>query len=1123
MGIHNFNYFEIFDQLFKERRLAKRSTPAKKDAEATEKAEAKAKEELRKTDKADEVKVESKRKRKTHEKEVKQEEVEKRVRKSMDNLKGVWKLNLDHNRKRMKLDPASLKISNEAELHKTVEAFKDLGLPARDVNWMGGQLSLAFDKKAGHDVYDRALLQNPDKPGNLEKIAKEYPPLFYLALEYYRTVKGILEVQRSGHVQLKENRQKMDEDPLFTKAFDTLKGAGNRLQEAYNEGDWATVGMYAAGFYAFYKLYKKYADKNSKIKDALIWGTAIYCGVNIFAPDVAKKVFGGGRHADVKGTALEKLQGMGIATEMKEMMISVQLAPARVKDVYNALGTDHASAEHEMIQLNAPGIAQYFPGLSHLGPLLPGQKDQFSTEEKLYIETGRALYRNALGFQAAWTKHVQPDDPSWTFDKVFLSDTGPDYAMSSLYASLRDYGSNAIDMPWSAPLRDRAAGDLESIFGEEDVWVEREGSQNHLDIKVRGCPMVVRVSTTTTKPRRREYQFLLPNEAEAGMDSNLKIIANDKRSEGAGRDSVYAKIQHRMDTLLNYLKVSDPTAPRKVKYNTLNGRWEATIAISGSGEYETKATPRKFVVTPYEDFSGLHGDAGKGGGYVEISEKIAKESHVATSVLYDVMNSKEFKPLGVFWGTQQVDFYDYPEEDGTFQLTFAHNKDLTIDFLYKDGVYTTPGTQELANVLGSTEFKDAYVEARAEGKDFGVFNDMAEFVESNMNQEYHIYIWQGMAHWFTGASLDAPIDGLSTEFMSGSIPDYYTQTLITAKKAQLLGILRHRLENADTMEELRQAEVEVRGRLDKVEAVYNAIMRKEKPGGGKAWARNEFMEKIIEPIKDAGLVSYRYKGIFKRCESRIFQEIARSGSDVKPNMHIIAGKVLAAFANKTSHLDDPLMDDLEDGGLLPEEVRLRDNYCQWAEDRVMEKATFFMNKYGALPQNIPVAHSTQWEIPSYDEWLLDDGLRTAHALDPMEMKERLRHDPTSGGSLSPLEKEIKAAYKDVLDEIKTEVSRSKIPNETALNDLWLGYKDNPGYAGTEDPLGNPDRIRQDANEIHAIYKTYKEQMQAIESLKIKLKYFLRDPNNEKEFWIGIPWTDQMKILGADSWEKIKNL
>jgi len=70
MGIHNFNYFEIFDQLFKERRLAKRSTPAKKDAEATEKAEAKAKEELRKTDKADEVKVESKRKRKTHERKL---------------------------------------------------------------------------------------------------------------------------------------------------------------------------------------------------------------------------------------------------------------------------------------------------------------------------------------------------------------------------------------------------------------------------------------------------------------------------------------------------------------------------------------------------------------------------------------------------------------------------------------------------------------------------------------------------------------------------------------------------------------------------------------------------------------------------------------------------------------------------------------------------------------------------------------------------------------------------------------------------------------------------------------------------------------------------------------------
>lgn len=1041
------------------------------------------------------------------------------IKEAIANVKdSLQRLDLNKAREDNEVDPTTFDISNEVGLKRVCDTFVQLGLSEVHVKWMEENLKLAFSQEIlkKPNPADATLLQNPELVGNDAKIAQLYP-VFHQAYLYYKTVKETLIEQRNFQVTGIDNRRKMNEDPIFNKAVTHLQSAYDRLAVAVENRDYATMGMYAAGFYAMYKVWGRIAASKTggSIKTALIWGTAIYCGTHILAPDVAKKIFGGGTSTDIKGTALENLKNnMGDVgfKSMQEMTTAALIAPAHVKDLYEPLTADPKSSQYEMIQLTNPGIQRCFPELASVGPLYPDSKKHFTAEENLYMETAKILYRNARGLETAWQKNVQPR-AKVSFKDRFLSDNAADYTIEQVYDALTPYAANYRERFWDASLTNEARKDLSGVFKDSDaLHIPVSGSGNNLFGNFMGFPVVIRRNDNAATDKR-EYRIALASDPEkvvVTIDAEAEKLAKESDSsyKSPAAEELRTAVKERMDELIGRVSISNDTASKSVHY--VNGHWEATqIAIAGNEEFDVAAHEESITVTPFPDGRGVQFKMLGSRFTAVVDEKLAENYQISIPILMDLMQQKEFKPLNIFYKQKTVEFEDPRTGDHKFILKIAG---IPLEFTYnkgekdKDKKYSLDNPEKVSDLIKTQEFQDSYVEARGASEEFKVFDEMKKYV-SYMPENYFLYFWEGLGHWFTDASYDAPFSGLSTDFLSGSLPDYYTEILIKSKKEQMLNVLRSKLADCKTFSDINEAEKDVEDRLQWVRSYSKEVLEKSAPKSGKTWGRKELMTEILEPLKDAGLRSMRYKNNFKRFETVIFREFSSKGSDLSSTTHEVASRVLATYSYYTAPLDEKSFDNVNGDGTLPEDVRKKDLYMREVESTIELKLKEFLSD-GGRPENIPSPQNPLWGIKSYKVWAKENP--DALPLDPMEEGKKWEHNPNTKydpDNLSPLEAVLSNAYFDVFEEIIKDPEANSA-NLQAFMDRYYEKRAN----GTS-------QLRIDTDRICSYARTLKEQKSAITSYARRFRYYLLDPSNERKFWINMNWKDRRDKY----WNDFKNM
>lgn len=1085
-----FNHFNLLN-LFRENRPVFMA-PRRAGAAAKAKAEAVAQpditaekpEEEKGEGKKAEVKAETKKELAKEKKDVEKETTRAKVKKEMADLKGTLKrLDINKAREDAELDPTTFDISNEEGLKKVVDIFiYKLGLDRANVRWMEDNLKLAFSQEIlkKPNPADATMLQNPE--GNETRIGDEYPD-FYLALQYYKTVRDTLVEQRKYQETGIENRQKMNEDPVFNKATTYLQGAYDRLMTAVENRDYATMGMYAAGFYCIYKVWNQIAAHKTggAIKTALIWGTAIYAGTHILAPDVAKKIFGGGTSTDIKGTALENLKNLGEKgfQSMKEMTTAALVAPAKVKDIFEPLVADPKSTKYEMIQLTNPGIAKCFPELAGIGPLYPDSKKHFSAQEDLYIETAKILYRNALALKEAWQNKVQPREKV-SFDKRFLDKDSANYTMEQLYDALTPYAANYRETIFSAAVGEEARKDLYKVFKESDNFnIVGHSGTNKLPGTMMGFPIVVRRNDNAATDVR-EYRISLASDPDKIVAT---VVPDDLDSIESARKDLREAITQRMRELLSRVSISNDTATEKVHYDGKN--WVAReIMIAGVEEFGIKAHPENIIVYPHPDGRSIEFKMLGSGAIVIVDEKLVEHYQISIPVLADLMQQKEFRSLNVFYKQRTVEFEDPEPGDHKFVLKIAGIPlEFTCDPKAKENKYILENPEKVEDLIQTREFQDAYIEARAASEEFKVFDEMKVFVKENMPESTLGYFGEYGVRLVTG-SMPAPYQGLSTDVFSGSIPNNYTYMLVDAKKNHVLGLLRHGLKDCKSFDDINEKEGPVNTVLQKIDAQFAYLMQNQDlMKKGKNWGRGEFMREVIDPLKDAGTESRAYKVALRRFESAMFSELGLGGSDWREELHLIAGKLFNVYFYNTSHLDSPELDrqptdsERKSGILVPIESRKRENYFYYVERTIVAKTTQLFATGGRSVNAIYSASDVGWGIMDYKTW--ESEHRDVTPLDPMDSEPPLEHDRSKVTRKegdkdiidpTPLEDELEKRYRDSAQKCIDDIGEYNPASVVAcLNDV-LGV-DNKGEVTKDYP-----QYMQDADNIAASSpRTQKEQ------------------------------------------------
>lgn len=944
---------------------------------------------------------------------------------------------------------------------------------------------------------------------------QSYDNDFFRAWKFYESVKSFALDQDKMQKVSRERVKDLDTDPIATKIVDGLGKNYDKFTEAVRNRDWATAGMYVVGIWAIYKSVKELThDKKDSTLRWMAYGLAAYTGLK-FAEnagyDILKKVGLREMEAEVMGTPLESISRLEIpeagSIDYGVFMKTSELNLASLYKLYTQ--THHTADDVAEGFINPAEFPSAFPQFANY---IPSRKK----DDAEYARVGHELYMVAHVLRLGYEKTLMVDQNSDYYGKSFedaLKD--PLLKQSKVrhftgillkYAPMSE--KSVIFEPEAVKLaRTRIVRDTCKNLGATIDNLPLDAEKHVLGGKIMNYPVVIVVDPNTKVYRIFAKQEYIEKNGNLHDSLALGEIPFQGDSTTQVNDLELA-IKAKMTALIAPIKSQGGRILQGVTY--ADGHWTGKLTIPAAKGYPVEEREAVFEVIPLENGRMLLEISGTP-FHLNMDYFSDREHMHAGILLAQLVWDEDYAALRPFYEAGKIDYVDDLEpknDDPRFKMKLAGEEVIvTYDISEKKYVITDEDQKRL---IRNPKFRQDYVAAVGESPELvGVFDDLKNLAE-NAPENFHIYFLEGMKSWFTEATLDEPLRGVGLDFISGSVPDYYTYSVLDAKRMSLLYALQGGLRSAKSFADvvtlkdtiLGDAKARLQG-LSQALISENINLKRQ----GKKWDRRDFILRVIEPIQSAGL-SRTYGGATKLFEADAIAVLNLSGSDVSKTPHNELAELKGVFAFYTAYLDTEKLDALKypvPSSRNPKKDLNIDPYYRVAY------FTYVKNEIIRKRPNMgewPLPNPEAWDIKEYEEWK-GSQLANVIPLDPIDAQGPMAHD---------------TAARDVISgkPQPTELEKYYLGELTRAFDIMKSFNDIRGSSNPaaiekyKQDIATSGQLTSEANLVCSSAGTSRSaQIKEVERMvNIHRMYILEDPD-EMGFWIKISLKDRLKLFLRD--------
>ena len=1059
--------------------------------------------------------------------------------------------------------------TSEGGLSKIYNDFKTVDIPVNSTYYrsMFAILYQATDPTINTYLKNKKNIKYFQDPANnisqLEGMADLptgfSPSAFAKAYRHLQYVQGMLLAQDKDQIKILAKQESLDANSVARKVTDVATTNYRKFADAIKSRDYATAGMYCVLLWGVWRAVKEsgWFGKGGKGTKYLAYALAGSAAV-IFAKnagyDVLKMAGFRDKTYEVKRTPLEAIDNIlksnpqyrGLAKDL-DYRVVLQTSNVPLKDLEELFQKSNKKG----IQFIHPyQFPQIFPKLAGQFPFDMGQGEKpmgggsggmsnkkLSSIQREYIRVGQQLYKVALATRAVYNETLKKDDPNYIgkpYEQMLLDPAINPGKVRHLMAAVSDYApSRSKRKLTSTRSIDEAESHL-SELREYGIDLERQiGKSGHFRGKLMGYPVVfVRVGETY----RVYLQSGYGGKFKPGVDIIATIPIQDGPKKTLGLKDAVDGVKRRMKELLEPLQGAGGQNFNKPKW--INGRWEAVVTLPGAAEFGIRSRKTKAIITVRKDGKGLYIET-EGGVAIVLDELVAKEYPVALALIPAVCAQKEYRALKAFAAVSQIQFRDKVAGDKKFTLLVNR---IPLQFTYnKTKKKFTLDTADEKKLLKDPAFSGGYVKALEDNPTFGL-NKTTEALREAIKaapQNILSFLWNKI----TGQTRDPQMKGINLDILSKSIPNYLSHTIIDVSMYESMQRLRRKISGATSLADVHKfTQEQLHDTNARMQGVLNMLMAENM--NISSWKREEWMTRVLLPLRSSSSISSRYAEERTLFEHKIYQLMGPMRSDLTKTPHKKAADLMKVYAYYTAHLDNheytytdpsgakktgtvrldalPTPPKAKFSGKVPGHLDpgLRGfyimNYMKYVQRGVYSKAKT-MRSLDHIPDGSATGH---WKIMEFEDWVEKQG--THAPLDPLDNMSAFEHKPSvshAAKKFTKLEKAIKSEFDKAIALLISEYGNNI--NERAV--IAYFYR-KPGKGAKPSDFGLFIPYRQGNKRVCTLfawansvshYKTRSQQMAHIQKLidrqLVRIvfenpdRFFIRKPTLKARLLQRWPW------------------
>jgi hypothetical protein len=967
--------------------------------------------------------------------------------------------------------------STEPGLLKIMKNLQDLEIYQSNVPFYNTMLvvlksGIDYGRTSG-DPEIVTKLQNPSKfyadIQSMTPTADFDPEAFVKAHEHLHYIQGFLLAQDKMQQLTHDKQRGADSEPISDKIGGFVKDNLRVMQKALREKDWATVGMYGVAMWTMYKAFGQLTEGEggAKVKKWLIYGAAAYGGhlmLKNAGYDLLKMSGIRDKDYEVKGTPMEVMRNIlranpqlnekdrdieyGVVLQMSDVNLT------RLNNLFQKTNEPGAIPQFihptEFPEIFDPKVIGQWP--FKMGLKSNAANDQvamgnvnLSRDQERYVELGQQLYKVALGMRTIYNDTLKVDHKNYrnvSYEEAISGSRAGARKLGKvrhLLDAVSPYATKTVSR-LSLKSKDKLTGELKKIFDdfpEAGLAVFDSADSGHFPGTLKGFPVMI------VQTGKDEYRVYLQNDYK-GKDTPGRDFFLLKSGAGSGNVArkILGKIDSRMSGLMAMLTGAGGRSYSNLKFNS--GAWEAEIDIPAAGNIGVRATKTTATIKPLPDGKGLEITAANGVRF-NLDENVARQYPHAIAAIPQVVGQEEFKLLRAFHHARRIKFKDDNTSDNEFSLLIG-KRNIEVKIKWNGSKYEFVNPNAEKELLKDPGFTQEYIESLSSNPDTKL-SKLITKLEDDIDgspENFFPYMWEVL----TGDVYDKRLSGWNFDAFSGSVPDYFSNTIMGASHYAVLNKVRRSITGATDFKDAFQKQSAILyDYMADLEAV-SAIIR-DKNLDIDSWDRDDFMNEVIRPLRAAGGVSNQYVAARSDFELRAYQldNVGLNNSDYSESSHEKAGRLMNVFSFYTSHLDgqeyqyertiggtttnetfkvdlDHLdwpasakhpgeVSGIEDPGLRGHYII---RYMKFVEGEVLAKAR--AGKLDSVPDPTSKAF---WGIPEFEQWL--EGSPSYSPLDVADEQPPYEHDPDvkhALGKPTEMEREIVKEFEAAKDHLERE-------------------------------------------------------------------------------------------------------
>lgn len=876
---------------------------------------------------------------------------------------------------------------------------------------------------------------------------------FAKAYQHLQYLKGVFLTQDDEQLKVLAAQKDLDSDVVGETVTSFVRNNLSKFNKAIRENDYATAGLYAAGAYALYKAYQKFAGGGHEGKKDgidfgkwLTYGAAIYMGNKFLKNagyDVLKMSGMKAHDFEVKGTPLAAMDKIlrthpEFNTTFKDIDYEVVL---RVSEA-SLVDLDELYKEsniHGIKFIHPSQFPSHFADLARVWPFDMGMGEKGLSEytgmantkltpsQREYIRVGQQLYKVAFALRTSYNETLKKDHPAYagkSYEDVLKDPTYSLGKVRHLLGAIVGYapGERKRGLFGSAESIDKVDAVLQEAFAGKEVglFLERQVAKTgHFEGKIRGFPVVFVLTDKSV------YRVYLKGNYEGldkpGVNFCSEIPADAGNERDLAVEGTIKAIDAKVAEFLSMLNFGQQKAAKPVYKN---GEWVAEVTLPGAEEFGIEAQSTEAVIEIWPDGKGLILRTKLGGTRINVSETIARSRSIDFVLIPKIVGQKKFHALRPLGNAGMLKIKDDTPGDKKFDLLIGDTGlFVTVEYDSEKKIFSLADKDQEETVVSDPRFVKAYVDAVEGDKNFELNKNIADvkkLITDACPEGFVGHFFQSLV----GDKLKSPLGGFNLDALSGTVPEYFAEMVLETSRAQVFARAGHMMLKKKTFESIDKIYTETFEDFNsKLVSLRDTIATENAKLGrkGEKWDRDLFMTRVIDPLRNTSARSATYahmKADFEYTAYGLAGGLLKK-SDLSRRSHLVAGKLMGVFVYHTAHLDNRKykgklidLDRLPPQGEKVDKDSLRGyaylNYMEYVKTEIFNKAQIASSE--SRLDSVPNASANGfWQIKDFEEWF---GSKPDYApLNPLDTQPGYKHEVGhKSGEHSELDKALIKEY-----------------------------------------------------------------------------------------------------------------